>query len=161
MKQLLIQGLMLLILTLGMLFKVVAQSTQMNITMNDGSVQTYIMEESDHVYFEDNTYLIIDRTSAKDNVSIRLEDIRKITCEEIVGQVENQLGTVYIMPNPAHDVMTLRNLDGLQNVSIYAIDGRLIKSFEASGDQVIDISDMSIGLYLVKTQSGILKMIKL
>ena len=138
-----------------------AQSTQMIVTMNDGSVQTYSMEESDRVYFEDNTYLVIDRTGSKESISIRIEDIRKITCEETVGQAENQTNEVSVMPNPVHDVMAILNLDGLQTVSIYSIDGRLIKSFEASGNQLIDISDMSIGLYLVKAQSCTLKMIKL
>ena len=90
-----------------------------------------------------------------------MEDIRKITCEETVGQVENHLSEVSIMPNPTHNVMVLRNLDGPQTVSIYAIDGRLIRSFEAIGDHPIDVSDMAIGLYLVKTPSCTLKMIKL
>ena len=161
MKQLFKQGLLLLAFTFGLFFRMAAQSTQMIVTMNDGSVQTYSMEESDRVYFEDNTYLVIDRTGSKESISIRIEDIRKITCEETVGQAENQTNEISIMPNPVHDVMAIRNLDGLQTVSIYSIDGRLIKSFEASGNQLIDISDMSIGLYLVKTQSCTLKMIKL
>ena len=46
-------------------------------------------------------------------------------------------------------------------MSIYAIDGRLMKSMEVRGDQDIDISDLPMGLYLVKTPSCTLKMIKL
>ena len=148
-------------LAIGIGFHGAAQSTQMHVVMNDETVQTYAIGESDRIYFEDNTFLVIESTVAKDIVRIRMEDIRKITCEETVGLSESQASEVSIMPNPVHDVMILRNLDGLQSVSIYAIDGRLIKSFEAKGDEVIDISDMSIGLYLVKTQSCTLKMIKL
>ena len=36
-----------------------------------------------------------------------------------------------------------------------------MKSFETTGDQWIDISDLPFGLYLVKTEHQTLKMIKL
>lgn len=161
MKQLLKHGLLLLVLVMGMCIHGTAQSTQMIVTMNNGTVQTYSMDDDARIYFEDNTFLVIESTVAKDIVRIRMEDIRKITCEETVGEAENHLSEVSIMPNPVHDVMVLRNLDVPQTVNIYAIDGRLIRSFEATGDQTIDVSDMAIGLYLVKTPSCTLKMIKL
>jgi hypothetical protein len=161
MKQLLKRGLLLLALAIGIGFHGAAQSIQMHVVMNDETVQTYAIGESDRIYFEDNTYLVFDMPATNNLIRIRMEDIRKITCEETVGLSESQASEVSIMPNPVHDVMILRNLDGLQNVSIYAIDGRLMKSFEVKGDEVIDISDLSIGLYLVKTQSCTLKMIKL
>ena len=150
-----------MVFALGLCFLATAQSAQMNVTMNNGTIQTYSMDEDAHIYFEDNTFLVIENTVAKDIVRIRMEDIRKITCEETIGQAEHHLSEVSLMPNPTHDVMVLRNLDGPQTVSIYAIDGRLIRSFETAGDQPIDVSDVAIGLYLVKTQSCILKMIKL
>lgn len=138
-----------------------AQSTQMVVTMNDGSVQTYSMMESGRVYFEDNTYLVIEEGIGKDVVRIPMSDIRKITCEEEVGLPENQAAAISILPNPVHDVMMLHNLDGKQTVSIFAIDGRLMKAFEVSGDEAIDVSAFPVGLYLVRTQSSTLKMIKL
>ena len=138
-----------------------AQSTQMVVTMNDGSVQTYSMMESGRVYFEDNTYLVIEEGTGKDVVRIPMSDIRKITCEEEVGLPENQAAAISILPNPVHDVMVLHNLDGKQTVSIFAIDGRLMKAFEVSGDEAIDVSAFPVGLYLVRTQSSTLKMIKL
>ena len=138
-----------------------AQSTQMVVTMNDGSVQTYSMMESGRVFFEDNTYLVIEEGIGKDVVRIPMSDIRKITCEEEVGLPENQAAAISILPNPVHDVMMLHNLDGKQTVSIFAIDGRLMKAFEVSGDEAIDVSAFPVGLYLVRTQSSTLKMIKL
>ena len=138
-----------------------AQPTQMVVTMNDGSVQTYSMMESGRVFFEDNTYLVIEEGIGKDVVRIPMSDIRKITCEEEVGLPENQAAAISILPNPVHDVMMLHNLDGKQTVSIFAIDGRLMKAFEVSGDEAIDVSAFPVGLYLVRTQSSTLKMIKL
>lgn len=148
-------------LTIGMVYGMTAQSTQMVVTMNDGSVQTYSMMESGRIYFEDNTYLVIEEGTGKELVRIPMSDIRKITCEEEVGLPENQAAEVSILPNPVHDVMVIHNLDGKQVVSIYAIDGRLMRTFEASGDEAIDISAFPVGLYLIRTQSSTLKMIKL
>ena len=148
-------------LIIGMVCSMAAQSTQMVVTMNDGSVQTYSMMESGRVYFEDNTYLVIEEGTGKELVRIPMGDIRKITCEEEVGLPENQATEISILPNPVHDVLMLHNLDGTQNVSIYAIDGRLMRTFEVSGNETIDISTLPVGLYLVRTQSSTLKMIKL
>lgn len=161
MKQLFRRGLLLIMLTIGMVCGMTAQSTQMVVTMNDGSVQTYSMMESGRIYFEDNTYLVIEEGTGKAVVRILMSDIRKITCEEEVGLNENQAAEISIMPNPVHDVLMLHNLEGKQAVSIYAIDGRLMRTFEASGDEAIDVSAFPVGLYLVRTQSSTLKMIKL
>ncbi len=161
MKQVFRHGLLLLMLTIGIVCGMAAQSTQMVVTMNDGSVQTYSMMESGRVYFEDNTFLVIEEGTGKDVVRIRMSDIRKITCEEEVGLPENQAAEVSILPNPVHDIMVLHNLDGTQTVSIYAIDGRLMRKFETSGDEAIDVSAFPVGLYLIRTQSSTLKMIKL
>ena len=94
-------------------------------------------------------------------IEYALADIRKITCHELEGTDEDQVSEGSIFPNPVHDMMILRNLDRKQMVSIFAIDGRLVKSFEAVENQLIDISDLPSGLYLVKTYSSTLKMIKL
>lgn len=145
-----------------MAFGMAAQTTQMVVTMNDGTVQTYFMTESGRVYFEDNTFLVIEEGPTKDIVRIRMSDIRKITCEEAVGLDENRTAGISIMPNPVHDLMVLRNLDGPQTISIYSIDGRLMKTFETSGnEEAVNVSEFPIGLYLIRTQSSTLKMIKL
>ena len=164
MKSIFKHGLLLLAFTLGLAFPLAAQSTQMTIQMNDGSERTYFMNESDRVYFEDNETLVVEiAVYGKDVRSDRfnLADIRKITCLETEGVSETASSSVCISPNPTHDAFMLHNLQGKQSVSIYALDGRLVKSAEVSENQLIDISDRPIGLYLVKTESCTLKMIKL
>ena len=158
--KLLRQGLLLLALTLGLAFQAAAQPTQVIVTMTDGSELVYNVSEADRLYFEDNTNLVIE-TGNKGIARIALSAIRKISCTEITGQPENLTVEVSLMPNPVHDAVKLIGLDGVQTVNIYAIDGRLMQSFEATSDQTIDISGLPIGLYLVRTQSTTLKMIKL
>ena len=145
---------------LGLAFHLAAQSTQMTIHLNDGTERTYFMHESDRVYFEDNETLVVELAPTKSD-RFNLADIRKITCAETEGVSEVSNASVQLLPNPAHDAFLLRNLKKQQTVSIYALDGRIMKSFETTGDQWIDISDLPIGLYLVKTEHQTLKMIKL
>lgn len=154
-------GLLLITMLTGVCTQLTAQSALMSVFMNDGTIQTFNMQEEDQVYFSNNTYLVIDQVSVSNVTNISLAEIRKITCEETMGTPENQEQVVTILPNPVHDVMTIRNLNGNQKVQIYSISGQLLRSFEANGDQSIDVSGLPIGLYLVKTQSCTLKMIKL
>lgn len=161
MKPLFKRGLLLCALFFGLLFPVAAQSTQVVVTLNDGTEQTYFMSEEDRMFFEDNQNLVIELLATKNVIRISLDDIRKITCHETESTAENAENPVSIFPNPVHDVLTLRNLQGKQMVSIYALDGRLTMSFEAIADQPMDIAELPVGLYLVKTQSTTLKMVKL
>lgn len=161
MKHLFQRGLLLLALTVGLLFHLSAQSTLMTIHMNDGTERNYYMSEDDRVYFEGNDILVVEIAVNAKAERYNLADIRKITCAETVGVSEDTNTSVYLYPNPVHDVVILHNLSGQQAVSIYALDGRMLKSVEAIGGRPIDISDLPIGLYLLKSQSFTLKMIKL
>lgn len=161
MKRVSHRGLLLIAFVFGMFFRMTAQSTQLVVFLNDGSEQTYYMAGTDRLYFEDNTKLVIEEVSTKSTVTIPLADIRKITCNEMVNTTENPESALNIFPNPVHNALTFRNIQGKQTVCIYALDGRLAKRFEVSADQVIDISELPIGLYLVKIQTQTLKIIKL
>ena len=164
MKHIFQRGLLLAAFILGLVFHLAAQSTQMTIHLNDGTERSYFMAESDRVYFEDNETLVVeiavyDKSVRSDRYN--LADIRKVTCTETEGISETLNNSVYLSPNPSHDAFILHNLNGKEIIEIYALDGRLVKSAEVVRDQLIDISDLPSGLYLVKTESCILKMIKL
>jgi hypothetical protein len=160
MKNIFKRGLLLLAFTIGLTFHLAAQSTQMTIHLNDGTERTYFMHESDRVYFEDNETLVVELAPVKSD-RFNLADIRKITCAETESISETSNASVQLFPNPSHDAFLIRNLKERQMVSIYALDGQIMKSFETTGDQWIDISDLPIGLYLVNTEHQTLKMIKL
>lgn len=161
MESLFRKRLLLVAFLVGMLLPLAAQSTQVVVSLNDGTEQTFYMSEEDRMYFEDNQKLVIELIYTKDVVKFKLDDIRKITCHETEGTAENLENQVSIFPNPVHNTLMLRNLSGKQMVSIYSIDGRLMKTFEVNGGQAIDVAEFPVGLYLVKTQSATLKMIKL
>ena len=160
MKRIIQYGLLLAAFTLGLFFNLEAQSTQMTIYMNDGTERIYYMTEDDRVYFEDNETLIVELAPTKSD-RFNLAEIRKVTCSETEGMIEETDASVFLSPNPVHDAFMIHNLGDRQPVSIYALDGRLLKSLEAGSDQPIDISDLPVGVYLVKTESRTLKIIKL
>lgn len=161
MKRIFHHGLLLAAFVFGLFFRLAAQTTQVVVAMHDGSQQTYYLSEEDRMYFEDNAKLVIEEGITKNTVKIPLADIRKMTCHEVEGMVENTDADVSIFPNPTLNTLTISNLSGKQNISIYALDGQLMKALEVSGDLTIDISDWAAGLYFVKTQSSTLKMVKL
>lgn len=161
MRPLFLRGLLLAALTFGLAFHLAAQSTQMTIYMNDGTERTYTMSENDRVYFEDNEKLVVNIAVNAKSDRYNLADIRKIVCNETENIIEESETSLWLSPNPTHDAFKLNNTEGIQRVSIYALDGRLMKSTEVVGDQLIDISNFPVGLYLVKTGSQTLKMIKL
>ena len=161
MKRWIKRGLLVAVLIIGTVLQLSAQS-EVTVWMNSGAIQTYYLTENDRMYFEDNEKLVIEiGLYAKETHTIPLDDIRKITCSELDGTVEDSNQPLAIFPNPVHETLTFRNLNSKETIHIYAIDGRLVKTVEAVGNQPIDISDLGIGLFLVKTQSCTLKMIKL
>ena len=114
------------------------------------------------MYFEEGVKLVItESVDGMNTVTYPLADIRKITCEELEGTPDNTTIDVAIYPNPVYDVLHFRNVNGKRNVNIYAIDGRLMKSFLLIGDQNVDISDLPKGLYLVNVSYNTYKMLKL
>ena len=54
-------------------------------------------------------------------------------------------------PNPAQDELNF-DLDGSAEITISAIDGRVIKS--VTGVTTVDISDLPVGTYVVTVKGG-------
>ena len=158
------RGLLFAALLLGFILPLSAQSTYVHVTiyLNDGTEATYDMQNSSYMYFEEGVKLVITESSdGVSSVSYPLADIRKITCEEFVGTLENATIDVSLYPNPVRDVMHFHNVTGQCTVIIYSIDGQKVKTFQVSGNQSIDISDLPSGLYLVNDSHHTFKMMKL
>ena len=89
-----------------------------------------------------------------DNVSFPASTI--ITDVETV--VENKV-TVY--PNPANDVLNIQLGDDQSDIVIYNSLGQVVRKVDAlSGDVQINISDLQKGLYFVKINNEVLKVVK-
>lgn len=69
------------------------------------------------------------------------------------GIINNEFETLSIYPNPAVDVLHLRNAANLKNVTIYSVNGQMIYSAEKVGSS-IDLSNFTSGFYTI-TAKGI------
>lgn len=164
MNQVFRRGLLLAAFCLSMVFHLTAQSTQMTIIFNNGNETSYVLTESDRIYFENNETLVVEIDIYNKDVRsdrFNLSDIRKITCTETENLTEEIYANVFLSPNPVHNAFMLCNLNDKETLRIYALDGRMVMSVEAYANQWIDISSLPIGLYLVKTEHQTYKMIKL
>lgn len=76
-----------------------------------------------------------------------------------IGQVENDKILVY--PNPVRDFLTLETDIPINRVSVYSVDGKLLKIFNQPKTNRIDFSNFPSGIYILKVISGhLIKSIK-
>ena len=70
------------------------------------------------------------------------------------GISETTLSNVFISPNPATNVLTIRTDEQIEKVDIYSINGALINT---GNQKVIDVSNLNQGMYLltIQTSTGI------
>ena len=78
-----------------------------------------------------------------------------------IEAVEGDLnGSLTLFPNPAVDVVNIRSNTALGKVEIVSVDGSLVKTADIDDTAgTIDVSDMTSGLYIVRTQAGTARLI--
>ena len=153
------KNLLLLFLFVGLAFHVNAQNVTLVVTNTNGIEQTYQLTEESQLHFENGERLVIEDGSGT-TATFQLASIQKLVCTEVTSVDENESITLQILPNPAHDCFFIKNIQNNTLGHVYALDGRLVKTFEASDGMSIDISDMAPGMYLLHIDGQTLKMIK-
>lgn len=131
------------------------------VTMNDGTAQVYQLDENCQIKFGSEDFLWIITPDGKESIQIALNDIRKITFDDLTGTNENVANTFGIFPNPVHSQFVVKGLSETATMKIYGIDGRLVRQCQIENGQVIDIAELNSGLYIVNIGSQNLKMMKL
>lgn len=139
-----------------------AQSTSVTlvVTMNNGEEQTLQLTEKSQLYFENGEQLVIE-DGIGTNMTFQLSEIQKLICTDYTGIDETASSSLQLTPNPAHDFFIINNLQNDSEARLYTLDGRLMKSFEATEDMMVDISDMAPGMYLLHINGQTFKMMKL
>ncbi|MBQ3354854.1 MAG: T9SS type A sorting domain-containing protein [Bacteroidales bacterium] len=160
MKKKIVKALTLLCFMAGFMLQANAQNVTLVVTNTNGSEQTYQLTEESQLHFENGERLVIE-TANGSNVTLQLSDIRKIVCSEMVGTEETAASKLQLLPNPSHNQVILKNLSGNCQGHIYTLDGRMVKAFEASEGMMLDISDLSEGMYLLNIDGQTLKLMKL
>ena len=137
---------------------VFAQSVTFNIVKTDGTTAQYVMSSDAKIYYSD-TQLFLDNNGA--TVSYNLSDLRKayFTTFDNTTDIDNQSLALY--PNPAKDVLRIENIADDQEVTIYTINGAVMKRVVISGDSEINISELRPGMYIVSVGNMFSKFIKM
>ncbi len=151
--------------TIGFLMALIlTTSAQTNvnliITKTDGEEQVIQVTEESHVFFENGTHLVIEDGTGT-TLRFVLSEMRKIVCDDTTTEIQEDSISMQIFPNPLHDSFVIKGVHEKCAARIYALDGRLMKTIEASDGTVIDMSDMHPGIYILSIDGKTLKMIKL
>lgn len=135
-----------------------AQDVSFTIVKTDGISSTYTMSSDAKIYYSD-TQLFLDNNG--ETVSYNLSDLRKayFSTNENVDEVENRQFDIY--PNPVKDVLRITNITDNQLVTIYSINGKIVKKIDVSTNDEINVSDLKSGLYIIGVGNKYSKFIKL
>ena len=154
MRKLLITALMVL----GLASFSFAQDVTFYIVKTDGTTTSHAMSTSSKIYYSD-TQLFFDDNGT--TVSYNLSELRKayFSAPQSTEEIENQQLALY--PNPAKDVLNIKNLADNQEVTIYSINGAVIMKTIVSGNAEINVSDLHPGMYVVSAGNLVSKFIKM
>ena len=145
-------------MVLGLTSLSMAQNVEFNIVKTDGTTTSHVMNTNTKIYYSD-TQLFFDDNGT--TVSYNLSELRKayFTTQQSTEEVENQQLAIY--PNPAKDVLNIKNLADNQEVTIYSINGAVVMKTIASGNAEINISELRPGMYVVSAGNLVSKFIKM
>lgn len=146
------------LMVLGLTSLSLAQNVEFNIVKTDGTTTSHVMNTNTKIYYSD-TQLFLDNNGT--TVSYNLSELRKayFTTQQSTEEVENQQLAIY--PNPAKDVLNIKNLADNQEVTIYSINGAVVMKTIASGNAEINISELRPGMYVVSAGNLVSKFIKM
>ncbi len=84
------------------------------------------------------------------------------TCDTVSKiKEENKKLSFVIYPNPAKNIVQFKNIPpSVQEVEVYDIAGKLIKKTNLNETQILNIEDLKQGVYLVKANKFVQKLIK-
>lgn len=135
-----------------------AQNVAFNIVKTDGTTASYVMSTDSKIYYSD-TQLFLDNNG--ETVSFNLSSLRKAYFSEVQDIIETDSQHLTIYPNPAKDILRIKNISDNQEVTIYSINGAMVKRAIVSDDAAINVSDLRAGLYIIGVGNEFSKFIKM
>jgi hypothetical protein len=102
--------------------------------------------------FNGQTVYLAFVNNTNDGFKLYLDDIN-VRKNDPVGINELTKIDVKVYPNPTNDNFRIESVVEIENVSIYSLDGKLMKTIPYSNGEKIDISNYNAGIYLVKVAS--------
>ena len=120
----------------------------------DGTQNNWVLEQidlSDYIGQTINARFIFRSDNFVEADGFYFDDLTFNTLnDDTLSTTDQQLYQFGIYPNPVKDVLHITiNLTNY-SATIYAMDGKLIKTSKASANHILDYSDLAPGLYILK-----------
>lgn len=146
-------------MALGFACSTTAQNVIFTIVKTDGTSIDFPMDDGTKVFYDDTQLYVC--TPVLGIYPYEYSSIRKAYFSTIDNNknIDNKQFAIY--PNPANDVLRILNLTDNQLVTIYSINGAVMKQLVASDDAAIDISDLRAGIYIIGIGNEFSKFIKM
>ncbi len=147
-----------IVIMVGMMYPALAQNVAFNIVKTDGTTASYVMSTSSKIYYSD-TQLFLDNNG--ETVSFNLSSLRKAYFSEVQDVTETDSQHLTIYPNPTNDILRINNISDNQEVTIYSINGAVVKRAIVSANAAINVGDLRAGLYIIGVGNEFSKFIKM
>ncbi|MBP5341725.1 MAG: T9SS type A sorting domain-containing protein [Bacteroidales bacterium] len=142
----------LLLLSSLLLLGFSALQAQVSVKIN-GS-QTFVLNESNGIYFHNDSLTI-------DGETFALDDIQVITLQATNSIADIEEESLALMPNPVQEVLTLRGIGNEpQTVTLYSTAGVKLMEQKASDGTVINIGHLPEGVYILRCGNRAAKVVK-
>ena len=124
--------------------------------------QEFELKQIATIEFASKYIYFLDR-SGEEIASKKIEDVRKISFVEgaatAIKTAEDIIMIVY--PNPTMDALFVQGLNKGDVVRIYTLDGTLVKTQTVEDELLqINVDDITVGSYLLQSNTNVVKFIK-
>ena len=120
----------------------------------DGTQNNWVLEQidlSDYIGQTINARFIFRSDNFVEADGFYFDDLTFNTLnDDTLSTTDQQLYQFGIYPNPVKDVLHITTNLTNYSATIYAMDGKLIKTSKASANHILDYSDLAPGLYILK-----------
>ena len=143
--------------------KVQSQTVSLDIKNRDGSEKNIDVNSLRKITFANGMLILNYRIGSVENIVT--SSIQKLVFTSFTGfndlQVEPK--TMIVFPNPTKKFISLKNIpDGNVKIVIFSISGSAMLTLQHyTNDEMIDISQLTRGIYIIKVNNQALKFTKL
>lgn len=113
------------------------------------------------LFFSDGDFKLQKKDGNTQTFSISDVKVMMFEYSSLVGIHQPEKKEIRSFPNPVVDLVTIESGSPIGDIGIFNISGQLIKQFQTSETSfTLDISEFNKGIYFIKTETNIQKIIK-
>ena len=117
--------------------------TALATTITQSPVAGTLLGEGDHV---------ITLTATDDNANEQTTTFTITVTDDVLSVGENTEDLFTLYPNPTTDQVWITGLNGEAQLTLFDINGRVLRTIKVKNDQSISTTDLSEGVYLIKIE---------